>query len=146
MKAFKKYLIAFLVGLGFALWIMVSKDLFSQTELVKVYHILCDAFFVPGVLLLCSGLLVFSSEAVTLFANVLHRKLVFSSNEGTFDMIIYGCNSFWDLFRKKSKKKYPTFYDYRESKAGKKVKYGFLLICGGVYTALAGIMYLLYSL
>ena len=128
MKAFKKYLVAFLVGLGVALWIMVSKDLFSQTELVKVYHILCDAFFVPGVLLLCSGL------------------LVFSSNEGTFDMIIYGCNSFWDLFRKKSKKKYPTFYDYRESKAGKKVKYGFLLICGGVYTALAGIMYLLYSL
>ncbi len=126
MKNLMKYGITLLVGLGIAFLILLSKDLFAQTELVNVFHILSDAFFVVGVVITGLGL------------------LVFSSNEGTFDMLIYGMDSFLDIFRRKSTKKYATFYDYRASRADKKIGFGFLLICGLIFLAIAAVMYLLY--
>lgn len=126
MRAAKKYWITALVGLLIVAAIALSKDLFAQTNPQRIFHILTDAFFVAGVLLTGSGL------------------LVFSSNEGSFDILVYGMNSFFDMFRKKSLKKYETYFDYKESRADKKVKFGFLLICGGVYLAIAFIMYFLY--
>ena len=126
MKTLKRYLITILVGLSVVALIAWSKDVFSQTELVKVFHIWCDSFFAVGTVMTCLGL------------------LVFSSNEGTFDILVYGFNSFMDIFRKKSVKKYETFYDYRESRADKKLRFGFLVICGLVFVAISMIMYLYY--
>lgn len=126
MRAAKKYWITALVGFLIVAAIAFSKDLFAQTNPQSIFHILTDAFFVAGVLLTGSGL------------------LVFSSNEGSFDILVYGMNSFLDIFRKKSLKKYETYFDYKESRADKKVKFGFLLICGGAYLAIAFIMYFLY--
>ncbi len=126
MRALKKYLITVLVGLcavGLILW---SKDILAQTAPVAVFHILCDAFFAVGTLLVCAGL------------------LVLSSNEGTFDMIVYGMSSFLDLFRQVSRKKYKTFYDYRDSRADKKMRFGFLLICGVLFLAVSMVMYYFY--
>lgn len=126
MRAFKKYFITLILGflaVGGILW---AKDILAQTELVRIFHILCDAFFAVGTLITCIGL------------------LVFSSNEGTFDMIVYGVSSFFDLFRTVSKKKYETFYDYRESRADKKISFGFLLICGLFFLAVSFAMYFLY--
>ena len=119
-------MITLLVGFMAALLIVWLKDIFIQTEIVKIFHILTDAFFVVGVVTCSAGL------------------LIFSTNEGTFDMLVYGVGSFIDLFRKTSKKKHETFYDYRESKAGKKVKFGFLLLCGVFFIAVAVVMYLFY--
>lgn len=126
MKAFRKYWITLLAGLLIVAAIAFSKDLFAQTSLQTIFHILTDAFFVAGVLITAAGL------------------LILSSNEGTFDMLSYGMSSFVDMFRKTSQKKYKDFYDYRESRTGKKVKFGFLLICGTVYLAISFIMYFLY--
>lgn len=126
MKAFKKYAITLLIGFLAAAWIAWSKDILGQSAAVDVFHILCDAFFVVGVVTTCAGL------------------LVFSSNEGTFDMLIYGTRSFFDLFRKTSKRKYDTFYDYRESRADKKIRFGFLLICGLFFLAVSMVMYYFY--
>ena len=111
------------VGVFLILW---TKDIFAQTEAVKIFHILCDAFFVIGVVMTGVGL------------------LIFSTNEGTFDMIVYGVSSFFDLFRKVSTKKYPTFYDYRASREDKKIKFGFMLICGSFFLAVAFVMFFIY--
>ena len=126
MKQAKKYLITAGVGLAFVALIIWSKDIFSQTAAVDVFHILCDAFCVVGVVLTSAGL------------------LVFSSNEGTFDILVYGMNSFLDMFRRKSTKKYETFYDYRESRADKKIKFGFMVITGLCFLAISIAMLWLY--
>ncbi|MBQ8747995.1 MAG: DUF3899 domain-containing protein [Clostridia bacterium] len=126
MRKMRKYVITLLAGLAAAALIMFSKDIFSQTEAVVVYHILCDAFFAVGVVITAIGL------------------LVFSANEGTFDIIVYGVNSFFDMFRKVSRKKYDTFYDYRVSREEKKLSFGFLLICGVLFLAISLVMYMLY--
>ena len=126
MKSMKRYWITLLVGFAGAALIAWSKDLFAQTAPVNIFHILSDAFFVVGVVITSGGL------------------LVFSTNEGTFDMLVYGVSSFFDMFRKVSAKKYETFYDYRASRADKKLQFGFMLICGLIFLAIAGVMYLFY--
>ena len=126
MKSIKKYLITLVIGFSLAFLIALSKDVFYQVALVDVFHILCDSFFVVGVVMSSVGL------------------LIFSSNEGTFDMLVYGVNSFVDMFRKTSAKKYATFYDYKESRADKKLQFGFVLLCGLFFIAVSLIMYLFY--
>ncbi len=123
MKTLKKYAITLLIGFAVVALILWAKDIFAQTEIAKVFHILSDAFFVAGVVITSAGL------------------LVFSSNEGTFDMIAYGMSSFLDMFRKQSKKKYETFYDYRASRQEKKMGFSFLLLCGLLFLAVAVVMY-----
>ncbi len=128
MRSLKKYSITIAVGLlavGAIIW---SKDLFAQTAPVTVFHILCDAFFAVGVVILAAGV------------------LIFSSNEGTFDIFAYGINAFADMFRKKSKKQYNTFYDYKESRADTKLPFGFLLICGAAFIAVSLVMLYFYHL
>lgn len=122
MKTFRKYLITLIVGLAAVAAIAWAKDVFAQTEPHRIFHILCDAFFAVGTVLCCAGV------------------LIFSSNEGTFDMISYGVSSFIDLFRATSKKKYATFFDYREGKADKRIPFGFLLLCGLIFLAVSLVM------
>ena len=126
MKVLKRYLITLAAEAIIVLGILWFKDIFAQTALVSIYHILSDAFCVAGTVTVCAGL------------------LVFSSNEGTFDMLSYGMSSFFDLFRVHSQKKYDTFYDYRESRADKRLPCVFLLICGVAFLVIALVMYLLY--
>lgn len=126
MRGYKKYLITLLTGFALVALILWSKDIFSQTEPKAIFHILTDGFFVVGVLMTCVAL------------------LIFSSNEGSFDILVYGVSSFLDMFRKTSLKKYETFFDYRESRADKKLKFGFLLICGLFFLAISFVMYYLY--
>ncbi len=126
MKNLKKYLITMLIGLAAVAMILWSKDILNQTEAVAVYHILCDAFFAVGVIILCIGL------------------LIFSSNEGTFDILVYGVSTFVGMFKKNYEKKYDTFYDYRADREDKKIKFGYLLICGLILLAVSMVMYLLY--
>ena len=121
-----KYFITLLCGFAASMLIFLVKDIFSQTEAVNVFHILCEGFFAVGVVITAMGL------------------LIFTSNEGTFDAIVYGVGSFIDMFRRTSKRKYETLYDYRESRSEKKVKFGFLLICGLFFILLAMVMYLFY--
>ena len=126
MRGFKKYFITLIIGFAAVAMILWSKDILAQEALVDVFHILCDGFFAVGVVIFAAGM------------------LVFSTNEGTFDMLVYGVQSFTDLFRKESTKKYETYYDYKVSRAEKKLSFGFLLICGALFLAIAFVMYFLY--
>lgn len=124
----KKYIITSLIGLAFATLIALSKDVFEQSELKDVYHILCDSFFVPGACITCYGL------------------LVFSSNEGTFDMLVYGVKKFVGLFKDKSYvEKHKTFYEYKEALSDKKVSFAYLIYVGLALIGISLIFLLLYS-
>ena len=128
MRSAKKYLITLSVDLVVAALIAWSRGVLDQTELVKVFHILCDSFFVVGVVTTSAGL------------------LIFSTNEGTFDMLSYGVQAFFGMFKKDMSRKYESFYDYRESRADKKVEFGFLVICGLVMLAISMVMLYFYHL
>ena len=121
MKGFLlRYGLTAAIGAFVAFLIMIGKGIFAAADSIEVLHILCDAFFVPGALLVCAGL------------------LIFVSNGGVFDMLAYGVMLVFDgLRRDVTKRKYRTFYDYRESRKGKKREMGFILIVGLVYIAVA---------
>ena len=90
-------------------------------------HILCDSFFVPGVVLLGFGL------------------LVVASNGGTFDMLIYGTKKFFNMFRKNpSARLQETFYDYRTAKSENKMSFLHLIVVGLVFIAISIIFLLLW--
>ncbi len=122
MNALKRYLIALAAGFGIAAYLLWQKNIFDQTELATIFHILCDAFFVPGVLLVCSGL------------------LIFSTNEGTFDGMVYAVKSFVNMFRKNNLKQYDTYYDYKASRTNRDIKFGYLIYCGLFFIAVSLIM------
>jgi hypothetical protein len=128
MKSITKFGITLFIGFSLVFLIACLKDIFSQTEAVKVFHILVDGFFAVGVVITSAGL------------------LVFSSNEGTFDMLVYGVSYFFSLFRKNMERKYETFYDYRCARAEKKLKFGFLLISGLILLAISAVMYGFYRM
>ena len=123
----KKYIITSAIGLAFAALIVFSKNVLSQTDSKAVFHILCDGFFVPGVCITCYGL------------------LVFSSNEGTFDMLIYGTKKFASLFKKDaSKEKYKTFYEYKAVQHEKRTSFAYLLIVGLAFIAISMVFLIFY--
>ena len=128
MKFWAKCGIVFLIGFVLVALIIGAKGIFSQTEPVQIFHILCDGFFAVGVVITSAGL------------------LVFSANEGAFDVLVYGISTFLGMFRKNYERKYETLYDYKESRSGKKNKFGFLLVCGVVFIVISLIMYALYAL
>lgn len=127
MKDPKKYLITLAVGFSVVALIVFTKDIFAQTEAQKIFHILTDAFFAAGTFITAAGL------------------LVWSSNEGTFDMLVYGVKSFVNMFKKNPEKKYEDFFDYRQSRADSKFSFGYLIICGLFFLAVSFVMLFLYG-
>lgn len=117
--------LTFGVGAVLSFIVMNSKDLFSQADLATIYHILSDSFLVSGVLLGGLGL------------------LVFVSNEGVFDILIFGTKQFFGFFRKAKTQKFADFYEYKEARAQKKLKFGSILVCGAFYVLLSVIMLIL---
>ena len=126
MKGIYKYLLTLSVGFLIAGLVAMSKNILEKELLSMVFHVLADSFIVPGVLITGMG------------------GLIFVSNEGAFDGLVYGVTSFLDIFRKEKRNKYRTFYDYKEGKNEKNMSFGFMLICGLVFLAIAVVMYLLY--
>ena len=127
MKKYLEYIISSLIGLGLAAWVIFGKGILSKTELSDIYHILCDGFFVPGMLLLGFGL------------------LIVASNGGTFDMLVYGTKKFFNLFRKNNQNRLAeTFYDYKKAKSESKLEFLFLIIPGLVYLVISMIFLMLY--
>lgn len=125
-KILTKYLVAILIGLIVVGAVLLVRDVFSATETSDVFLHLTDAFFISGVLITSAG------------------AIVFTSNHGAWDMLAYGVSSFMDLFRKREKKRYDSFYDYKESRADKKSGFGFLLISGAFFLIVSMIMLFFY--
>jgi len=120
MKKIFKYLITITIGLIMTLLILFSKGIFDTHNSKDVIHILSDAFIVPGVVITGIGL------------------LVFATNEGVFDIIVYGVGQFIKMFSANpTKRKYKDFNEYREVKRSTKISFGYIIIVGIVFLAVA---------
>ena len=127
MKKYSKYIITFVVGLLIGLVVFVIKDAFVLEDSKKIIAVLIDASFVPGILMVCFGL------------------LVVSANGGTFDMLVFGTRQFFNLFRKKfNREEAQSFYEYRKAKSEHKNEFWYLVIIGLVYITLSAIFLIIY--
>lgn len=122
-KKLLQYGICSIIGNAIAFWVMDTEGLFITNKPVEISAILCDAFFVPGILLVMVG---------TLF---------WISTTGLFDAISYafrvaGHSLFPFLFKSDSM----SFYDYKTEKDGKRVKTPlFIFIVGAVFLIASGV-------
>lgn len=123
----RKYLITFFFG-GLIAYFYVSQRDFAAVELMEKYRILCDAFTIPGVLMIMFGF------------------LVVVSNEGIFDGLLYAvtyaARALIPFGRQREHEKYA---DYVERKRDKRVSgFGFLFISGAVFMAVAMVFLMLF--
>ena len=121
MKRVLPYLITTLVGAAIVVTIILAQRIWTAEDMTEIMRRLSDAFFVAGVCIGGVGL------------------LVFASNGGVFYMLTFGIIRLFDLFRRNiNERKYKDFYEYKESKKDKKHGFGFMLVVGLVFIAIAG--------
>ena len=120
--------VTLLVGLAMGTGVFAARGGFAASEWPDIAAALCDACFVPAALFISLGL------------------LLFVSNDGLFDIMSFGVQKVLRLVQSAEKQAaFPkTFYDYRVLRQGKKAGFGFLLLAGAVYLALAAV-FLLFS-
>lgn len=116
------YWISLAVGIVLFVGVAAIRNLLSLTDEAEILSALCDAFFVPGALLVCAGLLSLSAK------------------EGVFDMLFYGCKSLLVLFSPLRKpEKHQRYWDYKQMKEASREKFqpgilmvglGFILVAG----------------
>ena len=126
MKKIWSYAIAIAVCAIVALAYMISVDVFHQNDPVLFYRDMCSAFSLPGLLM-------------TLFGG-----LVFCTNEGALDMLTFGFIKLFDLFKKPDQVKYRTYYDYKQSKKGRKRPVATLLVVGLAFIAISVPFWVMY--
>ena len=119
------------LGIGLVIFFAVAayRKVFTATEEQVILHGLCDAFFVPGILLVSFGLL-----AVT-------------ARGGVLDMFSYGVHSLLMLFTPFRKpENHERYYEYKLRKAErrKKPKPATVLV-GLLFIALAVVCLVMYE-
>ncbi len=129
----KQRILPWLIELGLAIAIFFAvaayRGVFTATDPIDIYRGLCDAFFVPGALLVCFGLLAFCAKG------------------GAYDIFAYGMRSIKRLFLiPLGKDKQQRYYDFKmekEAKRGKNRPSALLLGLG--FLAAAGLCLILFS-
>ena len=115
------------VFVGLMAWGIVSTRDFSEGGLETFYRYWSDAFFIPGILLILSGL------------------LMFVANEGSFDAVGYLMRSVLRKLLPGDRFGHETYAEYVEHKREKKITgYGFLFIAGAVSVAVSTVFLVLY--
>ena len=122
-----KYGCSFAVG-GLIAWAMLSsRNIAFVSEPAERYRILCDAFTVPGIMLVMIGI------------------LVWIGNTGSFTGLSYVLRYLGLSLVPGGRKKQESYYDYAERKKGKSIHgYGFLNIAGCVFLAVAVLFLILF--
>ena len=118
-----------LLGLATA-GLLEGRNLFFAPSAQEVYGALCNAAFVPGVLLLSFGL------------------LLFVANDGVFNIFGYAFQQLTYIFRSREKRAAlpHTYYDYVVSKRGtKQLDLRPLFLAGVLFMALATLFLILYE-
>ena len=117
------YLITALIGLGIAVIVFFGRGGFDVTGREAFLGLMCDAFFVPGIVLGSVGVLVWVAD------------------DGFFDIFSYGFNSLLVLFSPLRKpEKHQRYYDYKIAKAARRKKASNVVLWVGLaYLALAGL-------
>lgn len=121
-----KYVSAVVIGLAMVYYYASSRDI-GALESVEQYHILCDAFTLPGLFMVLCGL------------------LVSMNNVGALDTISYAFHYLLHTFLPVAFGEGESYLDYVEARREKRVKgYGFLFVVGLVFMAVAVIFLFLY--
>lgn len=110
-------------------WLYVSGRDPWTLPLVEQYRIWCDAFTIPGLLLVLAGC------------------LVWISNKGALDGISYAVRGLFRVFIPGAglRQNMESYYDYLKRKEEKRIKgYGFLFAVGGVCLAAAAVFMILF--
>lgn len=122
-----KYGVAVLIGAGLAAVYLILRDFTGEEPPAERYRMLCDAFTIPGSLLMLSA------------------ALVALANAGSFTGLSY---SFQHLFRSLIPGmglKQESYREFLERREGRKINgYGFLLQVGIVFMAVALVFYFLF--
>ena len=128
----KKKVLPWLIELGLSLLVFLAVALirgaFTAATPADAYLGLCDAFFVPGVLLTCFGILAFCASG------------------GAYDIFSYGVKSLKTLFTPFGKGRQQTYYEYKLEKELRRQKpKPYTLIMGLCFLAAATLCLLLFN-
>ena len=128
VKKLLQYGISSVIGALIALWVMSAEQLFVITGAPShTVSILCDAFFVPGILF-------------TLFG-----AMLWISTTGFFDGLGYALRTAAHMFIPFRKTERKTYYDYKVERAEKRPGVPmFLLHVGLIYLALSGVFLVIF--
>lgn len=132
MKSRRAILLKYGLGVGLSLltaWGVLSTHGFSEAaDAAQRYRLLCDAFFVPAALLLSAA------------------ALIFVSNHGIFNGVSYAARYVARMFVPSSGKRDESYGDYvrRKSEKGNITGYGFLVVTGCAFLAVALIFLVLF--
>lgn len=121
-----QYGVSFAIGIVITVTFLVQKDVLSLQG-KELLRILGDAFTIPGLLLVFSGL------------------LVWLSNEGSLDGITYVVSYAFNRLIPNAAHKGETYGEFLERKHGKKpAGFAFLLVTGLVFLAVSVVFLVLY--
>ena len=127
MKKWLKVLIPLAVGLVIAVIMMFSGGLSSAESSKDALRIICDAFFVPGALLLMYG------------------GLRWTYNGGVMDGLGYSAKLMINRMRPHYEEHRQSFAQYREKRESKAQPAFPLVASGLILTAVAVVLYIIYS-
>lgn len=124
-----RYGITTAIGIGLMAVVMKGQNFSEAVTLVDKYKILCDAFTVPGALLLLTG------------------ALIAVANEGAFDGVTYALKNVIGRITSLGKRKEPTYFEYVEEarSKGRAKGYGFIPLTGLVFMVIALLFLMLYN-
>lgn len=122
-----KYGLSAAVTLGLAGWYIGARD-FAGAELVDKYCMLCDAFSIPGIVLVMLGC------------------MLWVSNEGVMHGVTWVLGFSWRALIPGKRKNVERYYDYvqRKRAKGKVTGYGFLFVVGGISLGIALVFMILF--
>ena len=125
-SAVLKYGIAALIGAALAAIYLLLRDFSGAEPPAERYRMLCDAFTIPGTLLILSA------------------ALVALANAGSFTGIGYSAQNLFHHLIPGMGLKHETYGDYYERHKKKVTGYGFLLHVGAVFMAVALVFFVLF--
>ncbi len=124
------YLVCAAVGAGMAVWYAFANGIRTAEPAAEKYRILCDAFTIPGIVLLSVAL------------------LVLFSTMNAYDGIVFLLRNLRRSLIPGGRTKYPheTYYEFIESRKGRdKVRgYGFIAVTGALFMAAAAVFLILF--
>lgn len=97
-----KYIICFLVGAALCVFILVNRNVIAITDKKELFKTLCDAFTVPGVILILFGV------------------LLLIANAGAFDGVSYGIRRAIAALIPVYRGKVEKYAEYKEKKEQKR--------------------------
>lgn len=128
LKEYKEYSITTAIALVAGFLIALSRGIFQEDEIDMIITIISDSFFIPGVLLICVGL------------------IVYASNEGLFLAISYGFKVIGRTFTAKKDETLMNekYHEYYARQIDKKAKCKHFLIIGAVFVVISLLFVIVY--